>query len=78
MSTPALDKASLPDPGYHRAAFKTRAFIGVLRAGRRGGGCGVQNGHGQCDHWDHSRMGRTRPLPEFPKDAGIDAVWRRA
>jgi hypothetical protein len=30
MSTPAPDKASLPDPAYHWTTWKARVFLGAL------------------------------------------------
>ena len=30
MSTPAPDKASLPDPAYHWTTYKARVFLGAL------------------------------------------------
>jgi hypothetical protein len=30
MSTPAPDKASLPDPSYHWTTLKTQVFLGAL------------------------------------------------
>ena len=64
MSTPAPDKASLPDPSYHWTLM-AQVFLGALaELGRVGEAAPrVERGHGQCEHWDHSRK-RGASFPE--------------